>query len=607
MISDLTADEFARLFALRAGNIAWFLGAGASAPAGVPTGYDMILDFKATLYAQAVGLSRSQIDPTDPIWETRVNSHFDGAHGFPPLGSPDEYSVAFEAMYPDPRDRRSYIEQQVRKGSASYPHRVLASLISAKLAPCVVTTNFDQLIERTTVVTDELLAPTDRANVTVSAIDSAERGERVLAENAWPLLLKLHGDYQESALKNTTNELRVQDERQRASLVEACRRFGLLVVGYSGRDESVMAALREAASSPGAFPAGLFWLQRPGNQLLGAVNELLEHASQCGVATHRVVANTFDDLAAALARVITLPPPLASHVTQAAPKPVVVPVAVPREVGAHFPVLRCSALPLLTVPQAARAVKLTTPASTREVRDHLRQKGMHGVVAASVGNQVAAFGRDSDILAGLADFGPVLADSVVLKPEDDSWAAGLLVDALAGALANRRPLRRRRHRRIYTLLVRPPRNENSPHGRAQAQQLAKLRRAYNTPLVGSVHKTNLDFAEGVYLRMEYRADQWWAVFEPFTWVDLPRDDSAQQLADVATDWRRERWAQRYNKRWFDIIAAWAELLTGSPVAEVSSTTLAGEAGVAAVFHVSSTTGWARPAGRPAAARHGGQS
>lgn len=320
MISDLSADEFARMFMVRARNIAWFLGAGASAPAGVPTGYDMILDFKATLYAQAVGLSRSQFDPTDPIWEERVTAHFNGAHGFPVAGSPDEYSVAFETMYPDPRDRRSYIEHQVRKGAASYPHRVLGSLISAKLAPCVVTTNFDQLIERTTVVTDELVAPRDRANITVSAIDSAERGERVLAENAWPLLLKLHGDYQESALKNTSDELRVQDARQRASLVEVCRRFGLLAIGYSGRDESVMAALREATSSPGAFPAGLFWLKRPGSPLLEPVIDLLEHASRRGISTHWVVASTFDDLAAALARVITLPPPLASHVKQASPK-----------------------------------------------------------------------------------------------------------------------------------------------------------------------------------------------------------------------------------------------------------------------------------------------
>ena len=84
----------------------------------------------------------------------------------------EEYSVAFEALYPYPRDRRAYIEQQVRKGSASYPHRLLASLISSKQTPCVAATNFDQLIERTTVVTDELIPPPDQADITVSAFFS---------------------------------------------------------------------------------------------------------------------------------------------------------------------------------------------------------------------------------------------------------------------------------------------------------------------------------------------------------------------------------------------------------------------------------------------------
>lgn len=275
-----------------------------------------------------------------------------------------------------------------------------------------------------------------------------------------------------------------------------------------------------------------------------------------------------------------------------------VPVTIPRESGARFPVLRCSALPILTLPQSARAVEVTTPASTREIREHLRQKGVRGVVAASVGTRVAAFGRDSNILEGLADLGPVLAESIPLKPRHDSWAAGLLVDALAASLVHRRPLRRRRHRRVHALLVRSPQDEASQQGHAQARQLVTLRRAYDTSLVGTVRGTNLEFAEGVYLRMEHRADRWWAVFEPFTWVELPRDDSAQSLGNLATDWRRERWALRYNKRWFDIIAAWADLLTGSPLAEVASTTLAGESGIAAVFQISGTTGWSRPAAGP---------
>ncbi len=44
------ADDFARRFALRAANLMWLLGAGASASAGIPTAGDMVWEFKQRLY-----------------------------------------------------------------------------------------------------------------------------------------------------------------------------------------------------------------------------------------------------------------------------------------------------------------------------------------------------------------------------------------------------------------------------------------------------------------------------------------------------------------------------------------------------------------------------
>jgi hypothetical protein len=53
MPPDMKLDEFLRLHALRAPNVAWLLGAGASAAAGIPTAFDMIWDFKRTLFCAA--------------------------------------------------------------------------------------------------------------------------------------------------------------------------------------------------------------------------------------------------------------------------------------------------------------------------------------------------------------------------------------------------------------------------------------------------------------------------------------------------------------------------------------------------------------------------
>ena len=187
-IAAIPAGEFARVFTGRARRLCWFLGAGTSAAAGVPTGLDMILDFKTRWFCQATGLVRREIDPGDPLWAERIGAYFDAQHGFPPSGDPQEYAGAFAAAYPDPADRRAYIEDAVRRGKPSFGHRVLAALTASGQLPCVFTTNFDDLPERAIAVANDLLPPGQHSVLTVAALDSADRAERCLRESAWPLL-----------------------------------------------------------------------------------------------------------------------------------------------------------------------------------------------------------------------------------------------------------------------------------------------------------------------------------------------------------------------------------------------------------------------------------
>jgi NAD-dependent SIR2 family protein deacetylase len=598
MVRTMSSAEFARVFTTRGPRVAWFLGAGASASAGVPTGYDMILDFKTRLYADATNLTRRELDTSDPLWRERINEFFNNQHGFPSTDDPSEYSVAFAAVYPNLTDRRAYIEEQVRRGTGSYGHRVLASLISTKKVPAVVTTNFDPFIERATVVTDELLPASERAHVTISAIDSAERGERVLADGAWPLLVKLHGDYQEVALKNTADELRKQDDRQRRTLIGLCQRLGLLAVGYSGRDDSVMEALEEAVGA-GAFPGGVYWARKPGQPLLDSVTRFLERAEAAGIDTALVDVSTFDELAGELARGADLPAPLVEHIDARAERPAAIPVKLPTAEAAQFPVLRCSALPILKMPDTARMLTLQKSCTLEEFRQRLGQHNVRKHTAFAMhGTKVTAFGRDADFLGAAADLGIRVDGQVPLDPLTDSWAVGLLVDALAGSLVRGRPLRRRHVRGLHAVLAATPRSggEENDFSRRTRDQFGALQAAYGGNLTGNLPKLGMAYAEGVYLRLEHRANHWWCVYEPFTWVDTPKDPSPE-VERAAADWRRERWAGRYNKTWANIIDAWATLFTAGAQTPVRSTKLTDDVGgVAAEFVLSPTTGWARPAG-----------
>ena len=103
---------------------------------------------------------------------------------------------------------------------------------------------------------------------------------------------------------NTNDELRHQDARLRGVLVDSCHRFGLVVAGYSGRDESVMNTLHEVLKQPGAFPAGLFWLHHGEAPPLPRVAQLLAHAAGAAVEAALVVVENFDEALRDLIRLV---------------------------------------------------------------------------------------------------------------------------------------------------------------------------------------------------------------------------------------------------------------------------------------------------------------
>lgn len=593
----LPIGEFGLRFGARASRLAWLTGAGTSAAAGIPTGYDMIADFKARLFAAATRVPRSQIDVGDPLWRDRITTYLDGTHGLPRAGDPSEYSVLFERAYPDPADRRAYIDAAVRRGTPSFGHRVLAALITARLAPCVFTTNFDPLIERAVVVADELLPAYERVHLTVAALDSNERAERCLRESDWPLLVKLHGDYQSERLKNTTAELANQDERHRRVLVEGCQRFGLLVVGYSGRDASVMAALHAALATDCPYPGGLFWVTRPGGTLFQAVQDFLD-AAAARTEVALVEAENFDEFTADLACQIDLPAMLGEHVGASRPAARLQPVAFPTVEAGQFPALRCSALPVLAMPAAARCVRLAGPSTTSAVRELVRGVRPRPVVAC-VGDRVAAFGRDADLLTALAPLGARLDGEMPLDPRAESWALGLLYDALTRALAHGRPLRPMLRSSGHALVVAHlDASRSDERANRDRECLSPLVSAYGGSIDGIVPKVGAPFAEAIRMRLEWRLDRWWCVFDPYTWVDVRTDDGpgTDGMVDAAADFRRERWAGRYNRAWSQILGAWAGLLApDKPATTARSIGARGNPGLDATFSIGAVTAWGRPA------------
>ncbi len=148
--------------------------------------------------------------------------------GNPPRDAETEYSFYFERAYPRAEDRRRYLDQLIADAHPGFGHLGLAALMMLSKVGVIWTTNFDRLIEDAAAQ----VMKTAR-NLTTSTTGDSSISLQALRDERFPLLVKLHGDFQSEQLKNTTAELQSQDAQLREALRRSAARYGLAVLRYS--------------------------------------------------------------------------------------------------------------------------------------------------------------------------------------------------------------------------------------------------------------------------------------------------------------------------------------------------------------------------------------
>lgn len=601
MDSEIPVDSlntFARALAVNGAHIGWLFGAGTSASAGVPTASQLLDEFKATIYASARGLDRAEVMMADPLVAARVRNYFDDAHGLPPLGSSNEYAVAFELAYPNAGVRRQCLDRWISLGRPSFGQRVVAAFMAAGHLRWIATTNFDDLIERGY----EQLRVNHGAlpRLTVAALDSADRAGRALRDDDWPLVIKVHGDIASERLKNTPSELQEQDERLRRALLDASRQYGLAVIGYSGRDESVMETLRAAVQAAGAFPHGLAWVVSDAGRAAPAVRNLLALARSKGVSARFIEAANFDEAFGVLARHCDLAPALRDHLNAGRPAPRVRLVELPTVAAGRFPALRFNALPILDYPKSALRIRCRKPLPP-VLKPLLRAVNMPGIGVPS-GRDVLAFGVAEGWRRALGDYGPQQVETVAIDPGmegADRLVLGLAYDAITQALARDRPLRPLLRRSGHRLVVKLGSDGTTPTA------LAPLQAAYGESLAGLIDGGARRWTEGVRLRLDWQVGQLWLLFEPWTFVEdttpreateTPPPERRSRFAgpNPSAAWVKERWAKRRNKVWAAALGAWADILVGDAVASIVALGLGDPRAVDASFTIARQTAYSLP-------------
>lgn len=561
--------SFARLYDVRAPRIAWLLGAGASAAAGIATAGQMTRQFKALVYATEKKIPLATFDLADPVVLRRIQSYFDADRSCPPDGSDEEYSYYFERAYPSAGDRRQFIDRAIASGKPGFGHMALAALMAVNKVGAIWTTNFDRLVEDAAAA---MLGTT--GTLVVGSLDSPKIVTSALSEGRFPLYGKIHGDFQSERLKNLASELQSQDAALRDALATAAARFGLAVAGYSGRDASVMEALRNGLKQPKPYPEGIYWFVRGDPH--PAAEAFIAEAQGAGVDAHMIPFETFDELFGVLLTPITLPADISKKIDALRPAARTTPFRIPPTRTGTFPVVRLNALEVEKFPLTARRVDCQI-GGTKEVR-----KVLEGANARAIGirrsNGVIAFGLDEDLTSALTPFRIKGYDIAPIDPLGRSTDLGLVYDALGRALVRGRPLQLDpRGRLIYV-----------DASQAADPTLTDLKAAAGS-LVGTVQGTTLPWAEAVEISLEAHLDRLWLVFEPTTWAaKVLNDDRARNKRMTSI---KERGVRRYNAESNQLIAVWSAILGST--APISSFGIASSDGVDASFEVGTTNAFSR--------------
>jgi hypothetical protein len=545
--------EFTGIYCARPENFAWLIGAGASRAAGLPTASDLIWDLKRRYYAREENQDISRQDLQSQSARERIQS-FMLSRGFPPEGDEAEYATYFEKVFADDKERqRKYLSAALSeaKVTLSVGNRVLAALMSQKLARVVFTTNFDTIVERA-------VAEVSGASIAAYHLEGAAAAVQALNNEEFPIYVKLHGDFRYESLKNLPADLAAQNDELVRCLLLAGSRFGFVVAGYSGRDASLMVELRRIVAQQNPFPHGLFWTGMKGVPVAASVESLLTDARAKGIRAEYVEIETFDTLMLRLWRNVD-GKQLEFDAKIRRSRVAEVNIPLPAS-GTMDPLIRTNALPLVSLPSQCLALSfhsVQTLDDLRKVRDAAKAR-----IILARSKDGWCWGEEEHIKATfgaeLKSVAPVDLPKDLSSPEH-LHLKGFVEEAICAALGKGKPLICRTTRHGSFLIANPAGSTNAALAPIASVVSGTGGNVAGMKTVQSAGQPaeQVRWAEALKLSLETKNGRSWLLVEPEIWI-WPQFARRQ-----ATDFMDRRRKDRYNSKHNALLTAWITVILGT--------------------------------------------
>jgi hypothetical protein len=238
-----TIDALAFAVHSNKGAFSLLLGSGVSRSSGVPTGWEIVLE----LVGKVARLSKEDCGSDPEAWY------------FSKFGKQPDYGELLDMVARTPNERRELLQPYFeptpdeREQGAKMPtpaHRAIAKLMAAGYVGLVVTTNFDRLMERA--LEEEGISP-----VVLSSTDQIMGA--VPLTHLRCCVVKVHGDYLDTRIRNTSSELESYDTAMTEFLSRVFDEFGLVTCGWSAEWDI---ALRAAIDSAPSRRYSTYWASR---------------------------------------------------------------------------------------------------------------------------------------------------------------------------------------------------------------------------------------------------------------------------------------------------------------------------------------------------------
>ena len=306
--------EFIRAFkVIPNSGLGFFLGSGCSVSSGIPTGNQLIWEFKRSIYCSSQSVSEELFSDLGLLSNrNKIQHYFDQLGNAPKVGAEIEYSYYFEKCYPQSIHRKMFLKDKMLNKKPTLGHLCMGALVESKRLSRIFTTNFDDLIEKGITAHNSSCSLLKYSEDNKSFPDDSQRD--------LPWIMKLHGDYLYDSLANTEKELQSLENRFHSYLKDYSKENGLIFIGYSGSEESILKCLEEILLLENPFPNGFYWAIRKGDNLNDRVKNLLNEISKKNKLTGVIEIESFDEFCYDLVRSNNLSTPaIESKVTDIKP------------------------------------------------------------------------------------------------------------------------------------------------------------------------------------------------------------------------------------------------------------------------------------------------